>query len=124
MVKNKKEQIISLIEEMDEEGLDKLLYFIKLQLKKRTITNITSSLEANNIWKDVCMIIERELTEVSYNTWIQNIIPVSIEENIFTLAVGNEFQLGIIKGRYSNLIKTALLHITDIKFELEYMVVN
>lgn len=121
-MESKKQEIISLIEEMDEEGLDKLLYFIKLQSKKKIITNITSSVEAKDIWNDVCISIRKELTEVSYNTWISNITPVSIAEDIFTLAVENEFQLGIIKGRYSNLIKTALLYVTDRKFELEYVV--
>ena len=121
-MENKKQEIISLIEEMDEEGLDKLLYFIKLQPKKKIITNITSSIEAKDIWNDVCISIRKELTEVSYNTWISNITPVSIDEDIFILAIENEFKLGIIKGRYSNLIKTALLYVTDRKFELEYVI--
>lgn len=102
--------------------MDKLLYFIKLQPKKKILANITSSIEAKDIWNEVCISIRKELTEVSYNTWISNITPVSIAEEIFTLAVENEFQLGIIKGRYSNLIKTALLYVADRKFELEYVV--
>lgn len=121
-MENKKQEIISLMEEMDEKGLDKLLYFIKLQPKKKILANITSSIEAKDIWNEVCISIRKELTEVSYNTWISNITPVSIAEEIFTLAVENEFQLGIIKGRYSNLIKTALLYVADRKFELEYVV--
>lgn len=109
---------------MDEESLDKLLYFIKLQPKEKKKINITPSLEAKDIWDDVCMAIKKEITEVSYNTWIKDIIPVSIKENIFTLAIENEFQLSIIKERYSNVIKTALLYITNIQFELEYVVRN
>ena len=84
---------------------------IRGDMVKRTITNITSSLEAKDIWKEVCISIKRELTEVSYNTWIQNIIPVSIKENTFTLAVENEFQLGIIKGRDSNLMQALYMTI-------------
>lgn len=123
-MEDKKQEIISLLNKMDEDELDKLLYLIKHQPKKTTKYIINPSLEVKDIWADVCIAIGRELTEVSYNTWIKNIIPVNIEEKVFTLAVENEFQLGIVRGRYSDLIKTALLYITNIKFELEYVVRN
>jgi len=123
-MQDKKQEIISLLNKMDEDELDKLLYLIKLRPKKARKAIINPSLEAKEIWSDACMVMERELTEVSYNTWIKNIIPVNIEEGVFILAVENEFQLGIIKGRYSDLIKTALFYITNIKFELEYVVGN
>lgn len=123
-MQDKKQEIISLLDYMDEDELDKLLYLIKLRPKKATKTIINPSVEAKHIWKDACIVIERELTEVSYNTWINNIIPVNIEEQLFTLAVENEFQLGIVKGRYSNLIKTALFYVTNTKYEIEYLVGN
>lgn len=120
-MEDKKQEIVSLIEKMDEDSLDKILYFIKLQPKRKVITTITPDVNAKKTWNDVCMFMMRELTEVSYNTWIKNIIPMRIEKDIFILSAENAFQLEIIKTRYSNLIKTALMYNTGIKFELRYL---
>lgn len=121
-MESKKQEITSLLEKMDEEHLDWLLYLIKLRPIKEEKIRYVSNPEAKEIWDKVRLIIKQELTEVSYNTWIKNIIPIEVEENVLKLAVESEFQLGILKGRYSNLIITALFFLTDIKFDLEYVV--
>lgn len=119
---NKKQQIISLLDEMDEYSLDWLLNLIERIPKKEEKIKDSTNPEAKEIWDKVCELIELELTEVSYNTWIKNIIPIGIEDNKFKLAVGNEFYKGILEGRYTKLFKNALFHVTDRNFEIEYFV--
>lgn len=121
-LKNKKQEIISLVQEMEEDELDKLLYFIEINKSNRPKKNIISDKNAKEIWKRASMVMKKELTEVSYNTWIKTIVPVIIEDDIFTLAVQNDFTLGIIEGRYSKLIDNALHYVTDRDFTLEYIV--
>ena len=121
-METKKREIISLLDDMDENSLDWLLYLIKRRHKKEDKVKYSTNPEAKEIWDKVCKLIKVESTEVSYNTWIKNIIPIGIEDNIFELAVGNEFHKGILEGRYTRLFKDALFHVTDRKFEIEYFV--
>lgn len=60
------------------------------------------------IWQGVCDIIRKEITEVSYSTWIKPIEPVSMDENKIELAVPNEFTKAILETRYGQLIRNAL----------------
>lgn len=123
-METKKQEIISLLDEMDENSLDWLLYLIKQRPKKEDKIKYFTNPQAKEIWDKVCELTEVELTEVSYNTWIKNIIPIGIEDNIFELAVGNEFHKGILEGRYTKLFKNALFYITDRSFEIECFVEN
>lgn len=123
-METRKQEIISLLDEMDESSLDWLLYLIKRRPKKEDKIKYSTNPQAKEIWDKVCELIEVELTEVSYNTWIKNIIPVEVDGNKFKLAVGNEFHKGILEGRYTKLFENALFYITDRSFEIEYFVEN
>ena len=67
----------------------------------------------DSIWSNVLDIIKVELTEVSYNTWLKTIIPISISDNNIVLAAPNDFTKGILEGRYLNLIKNAIKEVTQ-----------
>jgi chromosomal replication initiator protein len=62
----------------------------------------------NEIWEQSLNIIKGEITEVSFNTWIKSITPVSIENNTFVLSVPNDLTKGILSSKYTNLISNAL----------------
>lgn len=70
------------------------------------------------IWHDVCEIIKKELTEVSYKTWIEPIKPVSINADTLNLTIHSEFEKGIIDKKYTQLIKTALKIVTSKTFQI------
>ena len=72
------------------------------------------------IWKKVLEIIKPEFAQmmVSYDTWIETIIPVSINNNIITLSVPYEYNRDIITSRYTSLIKNALKIITNTELEI------
>lgn len=76
----------------------------------------------NNIWNEVLDLIRVELTEVSFNTWLKTIEPMTITENRIILAAPNEFTKGILESRYINLIKNAIIQITDKEYEVQFII--
>lgn len=76
----------------------------------------------DNIWKDVLKVIKVELTEVSYNTWLKTIIPISMSNRNIVLAAPNEFTKGILEGRYLNLIKNAIKEVTKEDFNIQFII--
>ena len=53
---------------------------------------MSSSLD--NIWAEVLKLIKVELTEVSFNTWLKTIEPVSISDEKVILTAPNDFTKG------------------------------
>lgn len=76
----------------------------------------------DNIWKSVLSIIKVELTEVSYNTWLKTIVPISLSNKKVVLAAPNDFTKGILEGRYLNLIKNAIKEVVEEEYEIEFII--
>ena len=76
----------------------------------------------DNIWKSVLSIIKVELTEVSYNTWLKTVIPISLSNKTIVLAAPNEFTKGILEGRYLNLIKNAIKEVVREDYKIEFII--
>ena len=76
----------------------------------------------DNIWNEVLNLMKVELTEVSFNTWLKTIEPVSISSGKVILAAPNEFTKGILVGRYLNLIKNAIKHVTEEDFDIQFII--
>lgn len=81
---------------------------------------MSSSLD--NIWSEVLKLIKVELTEVSFNTWLKTIEPVSISQEKVILTAPNEFTKGILEGRYLNLIKNAFAQVTEQEFNIHFII--
>ncbi|EPY2307431.1 chromosomal replication initiator protein DnaA [Clostridium sporogenes] len=73
-------------------------------------------------WEKTINIIKGELTEVSFNTWIKSINPISLENNSLKLAVPNDFTKGILESRYKDLIVNALKLLTSKKYNIDFIV--
>lgn len=78
--------------------------------------------ELENIWTEVLKLIKVELTEVSFNTWLKTIKPISISSDTIILAAPNDFTRGILEGRYLNLIKNAIIQVTNTDFNIKFIV--
>lgn len=76
------------------------------------------------VWQDVCNIIKREITEVSYNTWIKPIEPVSIENDKIDLCTSSDFSKAILDDRYGELIKNALRIVTSKEFQINIITIS
>ncbi len=74
------------------------------------------------LWQKALILIKTELTEVSYNTWLKSLEPISIKGNIIYLSVVNDFSKGILESRYSNLIMNAIKQITSQEYQLEFTI--
>ncbi|WP_026476756.1 chromosomal replication initiator protein DnaA [Alkaliphilus transvaalensis] len=76
----------------------------------------------SEIWDKTENLIKTELTEVSFNTWIKAIEPISMEGNQIILGVPNDFTKGILNTRYVTLISNAIKQITSKKYEIEFVI--
>jgi chromosomal replication initiator protein len=76
----------------------------------------------DTLWNDVLNIIKVELTEVSFNTWLKSIEPISLNDNKIILAVPNDFTKGILKGRYFNLIKNSIKQVSNQDYNIEFII--
>jgi chromosomal replication initiator protein len=63
-------------------------------------------------------LLRSELTEISYNTWIRTIEPLSINSNIIELGVPTDFNKGILESRYLPLITNAVKQISNREYNL------
>nr|WP_300002716.1 chromosomal replication initiator protein DnaA [Tissierella sp.] len=76
----------------------------------------------DNIWNSVLSIIKVELTEVSYNTWLKTVVPISLSNKTIVLAAPNDFTKGILEGRYLNLIKNAIKEVVREDYRIEFII--
>ena len=80
------------------------------------------SSDLHSIWDQVLNLMKVELTEVSFNTWLKTIEPISISSDTIILAAPNEFTKGILVGRYLNLIKNAVKHVTKKDYNVQFII--
>ncbi|SHJ39754.1 chromosomal replication initiator protein DnaA [Geosporobacter subterraneus DSM 17957] len=76
----------------------------------------------HEMWEKSLNLIKTELTEVSFNTWLKPIEPMSMNGNVIILAVANDFSKGILEARYASLIINALKQIAATEYKLEFIV--
>lgn len=80
------------------------------------------SFNLHEIWDETLKLIKTELTEVSYNTWLKSLEPISIKGKIIILGVPNDFNKGILETRYMTLISNAIKQITSQDFKIEFVI--
>jgi chromosomal replication initiator protein len=78
------------------------------------------NVQLNDVWNRTLEILKGEMTEISFNTWILTIEPISIDSNTITLGVPADFQKGILESRYSYLIKNALRQIAHKEYNINF----
>ncbi|WMJ80073.1 chromosomal replication initiator protein DnaA [Clostridium sp. MB40-C1] len=78
--------------------------------------------QLEQLWTKTLNIIKGELTEVSFNTWIKCIVPLSIENDTIKLEVPNDFTRGILESRYKSLIVNAIKLLTSKRYKIEFFI--
>ena len=76
----------------------------------------------DKLWNDTLKIIKEEITQVSFETWIKRIEPISYSNNVVVLGVENDFTKGILEARYSILIVNSLKHVTGENLVVEFTI--
>lgn len=74
------------------------------------------------IWEKTLNVMKAELTEVSFNTWLKCLEPLSLENNRLVLGVPNEFTRGILEARYKTLISNSLKSVTSNDIDIEFII--
>lgn len=80
------------------------------------------SIQLSDLWQKTLNLLKTELTEISFNTWIKTIEPISLSNNTLTLGVPAEFNKGILESRYSTLIKNAVRQISSKEYSISFIV--
>lgn len=76
----------------------------------------------NEIWNNTLDTIKEELTQISFETWLKRIEPLSYYDNKVILGVENDFTKGILEARYSVLITNALKQVTGKNLVVEFAI--
>ncbi|RCX16135.1 chromosomal replication initiator protein DnaA [Anaerobacterium chartisolvens] len=80
------------------------------------------SSQLSEIWQRTMNLLKTELTEISFNTWIKTIEPLSLSSNTINLGVPAEFNKGILDSRYSSLIKNAVRQVTSKEYNINIVI--
>ena len=67
----------------------------------------------SSLWPRVLELLRNELTEISYNTWIRTVEPLSVNSGTIELGVPTDFNKGILESRYMSLISNAIRQLTS-----------
>lgn len=73
-----------------------------------------------DIWNRTLELLKGEMTEISFNTWILTIEPISMDSNTVILGVPADFQKGILESRYSYLIKNTLRQVAHKEYNINF----
>jgi chromosomal replication initiator protein len=76
---------------------------------------------AHSIWDKTINLLEGEVSEISLNTWIRPLEPLSAEQGVFTLSVPNDFHRTFVE-QYTGLIRNALKAASATDFEVRFQV--
>lgn len=63
---------------------------------------------AEAIWRGACELLKKNMNPVSFSTWIENIRPVSIENDVITLMSENEMGKRTLQNVYSSSVTAAV----------------
>ncbi|HOE56979.1 MAG TPA: chromosomal replication initiator protein DnaA [Bacillota bacterium] len=78
--------------------------------------------QITEIWEKTLNVIKVELTEVSFNTWLKAIQPISVKDNLITFSIPDDFTKGILEARYGKLIQNALKQVTSEYYEIRFVI--
>ncbi len=74
------------------------------------------------IWTECLILLEDEVTPVGFSTWIKDIKPVNMEEELITLSVSTSIIKNMVELRYYELIKNTISQITGRYYEIEFII--
>lgn len=80
--------------------------------------------QLKEIWDKTVNLIKGELTEVSFNTWIKSITPISSEGSLLKLGVPNNFTKDILENRYRDLIINSIKVLTSKEYDIEFIILS
>ncbi len=74
------------------------------------------------VWEDVLKLIQAEMTNISFNTWIKPLKPVFMDSDSITLSTDSDIVRNMVTGRHIDLLKNTLLEITGKEFLINIII--
>lgn len=74
------------------------------------------------LWTECLIVLEEEVTPVGFNTWIKDIIPVSMTDSKITLSVKTPIIKNMVEMRYKDLITNCFSQITGKIYDIEFVI--
>ncbi|MBR1969433.1 MAG: chromosomal replication initiator protein DnaA [Clostridia bacterium] len=78
--------------------------------------------ELNKMWQECLSILENEVSSVSFNTWIKDIVPISADGLTITLSVESSIKKNMVEKLYGDLLKNTILEITGKGYDINIIV--
>ncbi|MEI6509732.1 MAG: chromosomal replication initiator protein DnaA [bacterium] len=79
--------------------------------------------EAEHLWEEARKFLRRELSRPSYDTWLKNTRPLSLEDNVLLLGVPSDFARDWLQTRLYDSILRALHSVRPEEIEVEFRVI-
>ncbi|NLX70300.1 MAG: chromosomal replication initiator protein DnaA [Clostridiales bacterium] len=78
----------------------------------------------NDIWQKTLQNLKTQLSDVSFDTWIRVIQPLTIKDNEIVLSVPNEFTKNILQSRYIDTISGSLKEVIGSPVFINFILEN
>ncbi len=72
-----------------------------------------------DMWEIVRTELQKEVTDISYRTWLQDIKPVEMKDGVFILSAPNSYKKGIIESTFTGLLKTCIERVMSVPMEIK-----
>ena len=63
---------------------------------------------AESLWEDVAARLRGALNEKTFGNWFSEVVPVSVDDNLFVVGVPNDFTREWIEGHFVELMRAAM----------------
>ncbi|WP_291560327.1 MULTISPECIES: chromosomal replication initiator protein DnaA [unclassified Clostridium] len=80
--------------------------------------------QVKELWEKTLNTLKGELTEVSFNTWIKSIEPISLENSNLRLGVPNNFTKDILENRYKDLIINSVKSVSNKTYNIDFFIIS
>lgn len=80
--------------------------------------------QVKELWEKTLNTLKGELTEVSFNTWIKSIEPISLEDSNLRLGVPNNFTKDILENRYKDLIINSVKSVSNKTYNIDFFIIS
>ncbi len=79
-------------------------------------------MEANQAWQTVLGQLQMEMPRASYDTWVRDTRPLSYEEGLLTVSVGNAYARDWLESRLSSTVSRLLIGIMNRTVDVNFVV--
>ena len=75
-------------------------------------------MDITQLWTNTLALLEPEISPISFQTWIQPIIPVKISGNTVVLRIDESFIKGMVETRFLTLIENSVKHLMGAEYKV------